>query len=117
MLAERTCYHLLSLHPLESKTLTGAVVAASTLSVSEGAQQRALGLHPLGLQKNIVLLGLHPLLICLHRRRPLNPLESKTVSVSWPRGTGFRQQLPSEVTSTVDHPLGSPSLSGYTRCG
>jgi hypothetical protein len=28
---------------------------------------------------------------------------------AWPRGTGF-SQLPSAVTSTVDHPLGSPSL-------
>jgi hypothetical protein len=28
----------------------------------------------------------------------------------WPRGTGL-PQLPSAVTSTVDHPLGSASLS------
>jgi hypothetical protein len=32
-----------------------------------------------------------------------------TPILKWPRGTGF-PELPSAVISTVDHPLGSPSL-------
>jgi hypothetical protein len=32
-----------------------------------------------------------------------------TMTVQWPQGTGF-PRLSSAVTSTVDHPLGSPSL-------
>jgi hypothetical protein len=39
--------------------------------------------------------------------------QSGDLPCSWPRGTGF-SPLPSAVTSTVDHPLGSPSL--YSTC-
>jgi hypothetical protein len=30
--------------------------------------------------------------------------------VKWLQGTGFPRTLPSAVTSTIDHPLGSPSM-------